>query len=492
MVKPVAAEETQLKSVEDRLFRSSIQAEVGVVVGKLSASSERGYVYDLIPTPPTDGGGPACSLKLEGGGRDDRKKGSKGGKSSAEATHSLFIDGEWIAEHARQVSRMLLGGMSVVGMYIWSSEASYKATSAAVLSQVIRGVAHAAPGFESDSNERLLIHISYSPRRWACRSCLVTSGDLRPCDFKMSKLLSLLQTYRCLYKFDIRLPIFQTEVSVSTTCKNALRNGISCHAKELERARALVDGNLVNDDKQFTSEGLHNVELLLPFKNDVYLEGSSDEITGLVVFRGSICASAYLGPKEPLSQALSDLKSDIIKSLRSRLDIVLDEAADKLDMDTNDEGKESSAMLSEDPRQQLRLVNIWKPHTLAFPRRILVPWLSGTYICDYLLPSETFEDLKDHCREMMSLETPLESSPLLELEKEATPVVSLSFWNALLGNSQFPTAEHNKPDLSTEEENFSEKPNSCNFSLLLAVLVLIVAVAIAGAFAYFAPAKAGH
>jgi hypothetical protein len=31
---------------------------------------------------------------------------------------------------------MLLGGMTVIGIYIWASEASFKATSPAVLSQV--------------------------------------------------------------------------------------------------------------------------------------------------------------------------------------------------------------------------------------------------------------------------------------------------------------------------------------------------------------------
>jgi len=31
---------------------------------------------------------------------------------------------------------MLLGGMSVIGAYVWASEASFKATTPAVLSQV--------------------------------------------------------------------------------------------------------------------------------------------------------------------------------------------------------------------------------------------------------------------------------------------------------------------------------------------------------------------
>jgi len=32
-----------------------------------------------------------------------------------------------------------------------------------------------------------------------------------------------------------------------------------------------------------------------------------------------------------------------------------------------------------------------KECSLSFPRRVFVPWLAGTYICDYLQPSETLE-----------------------------------------------------------------------------------------------------
>ena len=40
--------------------------------------------------------------------------------------------------------------------------------------------------------------------RWACRICEVASGSLRPCDFKYSKLLASLQTFRCTFNFEIR------------------------------------------------------------------------------------------------------------------------------------------------------------------------------------------------------------------------------------------------------------------------------------------------
>ncbi|GFY96047.1 oxidoreductase, zinc-binding dehydrogenase family protein [Actinidia rufa] len=187
MVKAVVGEESRLKSVEDRLSHSAVPSQVGLVIGKLSPISDRGLVFDLVPTPPNDAGEPACSIVDSG--RDEKKKGSKG-KSQTDSS-SLFIDKDWVAEHARQVSRMLLGGVKVLGIYIWINESSFK-NSSVILCQTVKGVAEAAPLLETDWSERLLMHISYSPR------------SLRPCDFKMGKVLASLQTFRCTYTFDLR------------------------------------------------------------------------------------------------------------------------------------------------------------------------------------------------------------------------------------------------------------------------------------------------
>lgn len=491
-MKSVVGDETRLKSTEDRLYRSSIAVEVGIIVGQLNPHSERGFVYDLIPTPPTDGGGPPCSLKSEGEERDERKKGSKGGKVSAGATPSILIDREWVVEHSRQVSRMLLGGMSVIGVYLWSSEGSFKATSASTLSQVIIGVAQATSSFENETSGRLLIHISHSPRRWACRHCAVSSIDLKPCDFKMSKLLGSLQSYRCMYGFDIRIPVFQDEVSTSSNLKNVLCRGISCHAKELKNAIALLDGKLVNGDQQVTFEGLHDIELLLPFKGDVHLEvHSSDEIVGVVVLRGAICACAYLGPKESASQAISNIKNDIINSLRSRLDIILDEAEVKWDMASSDFGNANGEVMIEKSLHQRNFHELRNPLVLSFPRRVLIPWSFGIFICDYLLPSETFEDLKDRYREMMSIETRVESSSLLELEKEAAASTISSFWDTIRENPTSSGVELKNRGLSMEKK-ISRKFESFNFGFHMAFFILLAALLISGAITLFNLAKLVH
>lgn len=70
------------------------------MIGKLNSKLDRGFVYDLVPTPPNDAGEQPCSV-IDGTGdfAKSKKKGSSKPKSSA-----LFIDQDWIFEHARQVS----------------------------------------------------------------------------------------------------------------------------------------------------------------------------------------------------------------------------------------------------------------------------------------------------------------------------------------------------------------------------------------------------
>ncbi|KAG6648657.1 hypothetical protein CIPAW_07G161600 [Carya illinoinensis] len=401
MVKAVVGEESQLKLIEDRLSQSGLPVQLGLVVGKLSSPLDRGFVFDLVPTPPNDAGEAACSL-LESV-KDDKEKGTKSRSQAAEVS-SLFIDDDWVAEHARQ------------------------------LLQTIKGVAEATPVLETDREERLLIHICYSPMRWTCRNCTwtsnITSSSLRPCDFKMGRVLTSLQTFKCTYNFNLSLPICHESASNVQTLRDVLRQGISHHAKELKDAKAIIDGNLVVGDEPCTLDGVHEVELLLPFMKDSNAEACSrKDALGVLVFNGSVCSFAYLNSKEPISQAVSDIKMDIIMSLQSRLDIICDEAYGDVGPKDDASPEASDGISTNKPVSQLVLHFLRKECSLSFPRRVFVPWLAGTYICDYLQPSETLEVLKDHCVELMSMEGPTDASTILKPEIEAPSLVTKSFWD---------------------------------------------------------------
>ncbi|KAE8657018.1 hypothetical protein F3Y22_tig00116997pilonHSYRG00831 [Hibiscus syriacus] len=331
--------------------------QVGLVIGKLSSGIDRGFVYDLIPSPQNDAGQSACSV-LEPA-KDNRKKGSKPKSQSSDYSSSLVIDKDWVPEHSRQVrflcQRMMVGGIKVIGIYVWASEVAFK-NSTMVLCQTVKGIAEAASLLEDDLDERLLIHICYSPRRWTCRNCTmsssITSSKLRPCDFKM--------------------------------------------------------GRVVNDET-CTADGLHEVELILPFIKDMYIGACSQkDVIGIVNFTGSECSFSFLNSKEPISQAVADIKDDIIRSLLSRLDIICDEVDE--DVWPNDD----------------------ENCNLSLPRRVFVPWLAGTFISNYRQPSETLEVLKDHCVELMCMEAPNDASKIIELEEESVRVTARSFWDVVL------------------------------------------------------------
>ncbi|KAK4341996.1 hypothetical protein RND71_037812 [Anisodus tanguticus] len=484
MVKAVVGDEKQLKLAENRLSKSGLPSQIGLVIGNLSWKLDRGFIFDLIPTPPNDDGEPACSII--GGVKDDRKKSSKG-KSQTDSS-ALFIDKDWVAEHARQVGRMLLGGMKVVGIYAWTNESSFK-NSTITLCQAAKAVAEATPLLEVDWDERLLLHIGYSPLKWTCRNCSlasnITSGSLRPCDFKMGKILSTRPALRCTYDFELRLPICQG--SSRKRLADILHHGISIHAKELKGAKALIDGKLANEDEQFDLVGIHDVEFLLPFMEDKYLEVCSQkEVIGLLVFSGSVCSYAYSNSKEPASQALADIKEDIINSLRSRLDIMCDEADRKSDSKDDKTEDSSNQILSGSAVLQLDLRLQRKDCSLSFPRRVFLPWLADTFLCDYIQPSESVEVLEDHFAELMSTEFPKDSSKILEPEAEAPALVStttksfqeVSTPYSLLPKSEDSLSKQNRAATCLVSDQKSTKPAGFNFMMAIFVLVVSIVVGV--------------
>lgn len=200
MLRSVVGEESQLKATEDRLLR--LDAEIGILIGKFL--DHRAFVYTLVPTPHTDSGQSPCRI-IANNKKSKNDKGSSGSKSTVNSS-PLSIDTEWVGEHARQVSRMLLGGMDVAGIYIWASQDSFKA-STPILCQTIKAAAISNQNRHHD--QRLLLHISnQNPRRWICRICSLsstnTTSNLHPCDFKMAKLLPSLNSFTSTYNFHFR------------------------------------------------------------------------------------------------------------------------------------------------------------------------------------------------------------------------------------------------------------------------------------------------
>ncbi|CAN1764150.1 hypothetical protein LINPERHAP1_LOCUS9151 [Linum perenne] len=229
----------------------------------------------------------------------------------------------------------------------------------------------------------------------------------------------------------------------------------------------------ITSDEPCTTDSLHEVELLLPFSEcDSSTEAwSSKDVHGLLVFQGSVSSFTYLNTKEPVSQAVADIKFDIIRSLHSRLDTICDEADE--DPSAKDDGREEASedKLSQKPISRLVLHSLRKTCHLAFPRRVFIPWLGDIYICDYLQPSETLEVIKYHCVELMCMQAPNDSSTFLQPEAEATWVISKSFWDIAVPASCL----HKKREIdASAESSIRQLTKSFNLSILAAVFILFI------------------
>lgn len=72
----------------------------------------------------------------------------------------------------------------------------------------------------------------------------------------------------------------------------------------------------VVESESYSSDGVHEVELLLPFLSNRSIEACSQgDVVGLLSFSGLICSFAYLNSKEPISQAVTDIKKRMQSSI---------------------------------------------------------------------------------------------------------------------------------------------------------------------------------
>ena len=165
-----------------------------------------------------------------------------------------------------------------------------------------------------------------------------------------------------------------------------------------------------------------------------------------MTFEGVVSARSYAFARASVGDAVSDLRRDVARSLRSRLDTFLDEADDALEeeeahgvtshnalasieraVSTRDaSGKEQSvpgALLTD----AMRLVTNENDAsstsstvlTFALPRRAWARWLGGLSVCDYLAQGETEADVVARCAEVMRFEVSGGVKGVVLAEREA-------------------------------------------------------------------------
>jgi hypothetical protein len=484
-------EEGAVESVHAKLIADRAPPQIGLIVGKREAGA-RDIILALVPFP---------DWNAEGGDDDGDGAGAGSGTTGrpqrpASGGAPLDIDADAILEHTTQVTRMLPGGLDVVGAYAFASEGAWRSASGALARAAVAAAPAPAPAPDASAAssvsdpELFLLHLSAedmrkkSLRRVRRSTMAQPFALLPPAESREGKALASLVSLEAEVAVGLSAVVPRAFATRSGTAKqHTLRSALEA-ALRLETARvmgsdALVENALWDDDvavsavprrsaADFLDENRDGAESNAPtgdvfalraellvaptsvstrlHPNDDTLARTSSEDDGgtnvvRLTFEGVVSARSYAFARANVGDAVSDLRRDVARSLRSRLDTFLDEADDALEeeeahgvtsynalasieraLSTRDaSGKEqtSGALLADAMRLETNDASRETVLTFAMPRRAWARWLGGLSVCDYLAQGETEADVVARCAEVMRFEVPGGVKGVALAEREA-------------------------------------------------------------------------
>uniref|UniRef100_A0A3B3DPA5 Protein odr-4 homolog n=1 Tax=Oryzias melastigma TaxID=30732 RepID=A0A3B3DPA5_ORYME len=355
------------EDVEEYLSKLCSQ-QAGPVTGLLigQSSGQRDFVVIAAPTP-----------------KDEESAGKT-------------VDKEWVSEHARQVSRMLLGGLTVLGVFmITDADAKDTITTLRQLVFAVENLISSEQKWspaEDDVTDCVTLHVNPKTRKTVCRTFDIKDpkSAAKPADLKyQSGVGSCWTTVSCWLNVDLLIPLPDSRAS-----KENSQKGLQVWTRQIENAVCLIDGKKLPEDSELTSGQVVYDELHRPLMQCRILllsavrqeeQRSADVVQpcgGSVTVRGAVHCRAFLHthkPKVKLAEKL--LKRDAISTVATRVQMLLDEP-----------------LASE---EQIK-------DEFCLPRRIFCPLKSSgsLYVCDYQFSDEGLSEIVDRLKEMLGCSFP--------------------------------------------------------------------------------------
>lgn len=351
-------------------------------------------------------------------------------ESTSAAGNSL--DKEWVTEHARQVSRMLPGGLSVLGVFIIiDTDAKDTLTTLRQLVFAMENLISSEKLWiseDDDITDCITLHVNPKTRKTVCRTFDVKDPKsmAKPADWKyQSGVCSSWSMVSCSLNVDLLVPL-----SDNWTTENmgkCLKEGLKVWAHQIQSGVCLIDGKKLAEDTELTAGQKRNVRQtytaqLLITPDDHRLTDVVQRCGGSVSVRGAIHSRAYIHsnkPKAGLAEKL--LKRDVVSTVTTRVQMLLEELLIS-EQESKDSGRNK-------PQTEL----------LCFPRRIFCPVKTGgpVCVCDYQYSDEGQSEVTERLKEMLDIdaaeadldtrqETPADQTPeIAERDVATEPTVEI-------------------------------------------------------------------
>ncbi|KAL9846322.1 protein odr-4 homolog isoform 4-T5 [Geothlypis trichas] len=295
----------------------------GLLIGQ--CSPQRDYVIRAVRTPPKE---------------QQQQEESLGPPKLAS------LDEEWITTHASQVSRMLPGGLLVLGVFMIATPELAKDGQNA-LRKLIFSVEKSLSKrrlwkpAEEEVSDRAALQICSATKKVVCRTYDVQDpkSSAKPADWKYQNALTASWVaLGCTVNVNIHIPLLAT--SPNHDLEKNTKNGLNRWSKQIEDSVFLINGQVKDEDtellegqKKFRgntqpSTQISDVKVLTQL-----CQGASPRSTatvqvcsGSINLRGAVKCRAYIHSNKPkVKEAIQALKRDIINTLSDRCEILFED-----------------------------------------------------------------------------------------------------------------------------------------------------------------------
>uniref|UniRef100_A0A8C6GXP1 Protein odr-4 homolog n=1 Tax=Mus spicilegus TaxID=10103 RepID=A0A8C6GXP1_MUSSI len=347
------------------------------------------------------------------------------------------LDEEWATEHASQVSRMLPGGLVVLGIFIITTlelADDFQNALRRLIFSMEKSMSRKRLWnvTEDEVSERVTLHICSSTKKISCRTYDVQDpkSSARPADWKyQSRVSASWLSLDCTVHVNIHIPLSATSVSYTleknTKKKSRGNTQASAHSFDVRVLTQL----LLNSDHRSTA----TVQIC----------------SGSVNLRGNVKCRAYIHSNRPkVKDAVQAVKRDILNTVADRCEILFEDL-----------------LLNEIPEKK----------NYELPQRVFVPLPGSTVmLCDYKFGDESAEEIRDHFSEMLDHEIQIED---LEIAEEVNTACMTSSVNseASLTNTSEEQPEQPKKTIGVKIQQ--------NIGVIAALAVAVLAAGIS--FHYF-------
>ncbi|XP_028127754.1 protein odr-4 homolog [Diabrotica virgifera virgifera] len=374
---------------------------VGLIVGQ--SCLDKDYVVHFAKTPPFQ--------------TDEDKK---AGKSAPTPKSLEDFNPSWVADHAKQATRMLPGGLYVLGIFITAPDDILNPLHSKIKSllQTVQNYLNTNKYlYGNHSSEKVVLHFSSKTKKYYSRSYDVNSHNVQnvdvksvakrwtnvQCDIKLNKLRFLLKEEND-WPLEKHIKIIMDEICDNLSTAVFLFDGEFKDKDEpLEGSGKKKSRNTRSNKGQESGDATKPV-LVSILQTQCLLNDTEENIIescGSLQLLGKVASQLWVQPKLTVSQVMEAVRQDILRSLASRLELHWD------------------SLIEEENSEDINSVH--EP-----PRRVLISLPdSDIALSDYLFPGEGPQDVKVSLEELLDITVDDEvqimdvegQADLLELDK---------------------------------------------------------------------------